>query len=118
MSLLVTTVLRVVWSSHEELQSDGVICVIEISFSVKEVDSVEPVVSPALSNFKITGEFSDHLCSWISMIDHLNSVFIFLRLSIGQSFQHFQEHADVIPFGYPITVRVNFKSPSQATARD
>ena len=118
MSLLVAAVLRVVWSSHEELQSNGVISMIEISFSIEKVDSVEPVVSPALPNFKITGELSDHLCSWISMIDHFNSVFIFLCLCIRQSFKHFQEHADIVPFGYSITVWVNFESPSQATACD
>ena len=111
MSLLVTAVLRVVWSSDKEFESDRIIISIEIALSIKQIDSVKPIIAPALANLKIRRKFPDNLCSWVSMIDHLDPILILLGLRLSKSLEHLKEHTDVVSFGLPISIGVDFESP-------
>ena len=80
MSLLITTMLRIVWSSHKELKSDRVIISVKIALSIKKVDSIESVIAPTFTNLKLRSKLPDNLCPGISMVDHLDSVLILLGL--------------------------------------
>lgn len=81
--LLISTMLRIIRSSHKELESNRVIISVEISLTVKKINSVKTVISPAFTNFKIRSEFSNNLSPWVAMVDHLDSVFVFLGLGFS-----------------------------------
>jgi hypothetical protein len=80
MSLLVSTVLRIIWSSNKEFESNRVIISIEIALSIEQINSIKPIIAPALSNFEIRSKLPNNLGPGISMINHLNSILILLRL--------------------------------------
>lgn len=88
-SLLVTAVLRIIRRSHKELQCNGVISLIEVAFSVEQIDSIEPIVAPALAHLEVACEFSHNLGSWVAMVDHLHPVLVLLGLGVWQALEHF-----------------------------
>lgn len=86
--LLVSALLGVSGGSHEIFESNWITWYLraiwhriwsrEEAFSFQQINSVESIVSPAFTNFKIGWELSDNLQSlWITIVKHLDSVLIF-----------------------------------------
>ena len=117
-SLLVTTMLRIVWSSDKEFERNRVIISIEIALSIEQINSIKSIVAPALPNLEIRSKLPDNLGPGISMIYHLNSVLILLRLWFCKSLEHLQEHTNIVSFGLPISIRIYFQPPWQPTLCD
>ena len=80
--LLIAAMLGIIWRPHEELQSNGVIFVVQIAFSVQQVNTVKAIVAPAFTNFEFGGKFSNYLRAGISVIYHFDSVFVLLSLGL------------------------------------
>ena len=84
----------------------------EEALPLKQVDAVEPVVAPALTDLEVRGEFADDLHpTWLPVVDHLNAVLVLRRLT--QSLKHLQEDTDVVALGDPVTIRVDFEPPGE-----
>lgn len=116
--LLVLAVLGVARCPHEELEGNGVIGSVQVTFTVKQVNPVEAIVTPAFPYLKLRCKLTNNLGTWSAMVDHLNSVLVLLGLLLWQSLQHFQEHTYVIALGNAIAVWVYFQSPSKSRLRD
>ena len=81
----------------------------KITFSFKQINSVEAVISPAFTNFKVRLKLSNYLRIWIPWVLHLNSVLILWWFI--QTFKRFQKDGYVIALSLAISVWINFKSP-------
>jgi hypothetical protein len=110
--------LRIVWGPNKELESNRIVCLVQIAFSRKQVYSVKTVIAPAFSDFKVGCKLSYNLSVWVSMVQHFNSVLILLCLSVGKALEHLKEHTDVVALGDTVSIRVDLESPCQPTSCD
>ncbi len=110
--LLIPTMLGIWASSDEELESESTIVRVNETFFDYSLNSVKPVITPALPNLKITRIFPAHILTGISWMQHLDSVLILVCLFV--TFNHFEEDAQVSSSSIAVSVRINFKSPCQS----
>jgi hypothetical protein len=46
-------VLRIARSTNKKFEGDGVVFKVEVTFAFKKVNTIEPVITPAFTNFKL-----------------------------------------------------------------
>jgi hypothetical protein len=46
-------VLRIAWSTDKKFESNRVFIKVKIAFTFKKVDSIEPIIAPAFTDFKL-----------------------------------------------------------------
>ena len=81
----------------------------KVPFVYQFVNSAVLVIPPALPRLELARELPPHDLVRVDLVDHL--YFVLVGLGLLDALDHLEEDGDMLPFGRPIAIRIDFQAP-------